>query len=248
MRSQGTRDPLKIYRLLLEYDGSCFHGWQLQPGRRTVQGELEKALKKLFHKAIHVVGASRTDAGVHAAGQVASFRTPRRFRGNLPSALNAHLPPDISVLSAGLAPAGFHAQKDARAKTYRYSFLNRSARPARQRAARGWVAAPLSMDRMRREARQLVHRRRFADMAGRGSRGRSTVCRLLRLRVKRRGPLVTVEVTGDRFLHRMVRRLVGRLVQAGRGGRLSQARTLESRGLELVKVHYGDVATVFDNA
>jgi tRNA pseudouridine38-40 synthase len=210
------------YRLRLEYDGTDFAGWQVQPGRRTVQGELETALRRLFRRRIKTVGASRTDAGVHAAGQTASFRVPGVFRGNLASGLNGALPKDMAVNEAETAPDGFHARRDATGKTYEYRFVNRAARPALHGRQCGWVSAPLVLAKMRGEARRL---------AGGPNR--------LRIAVGRREGELVVSVTGRRFSFRQVRRLVGRLVEAGLGRvHRNLPRTMEARGLCLKKVFY----------
>ncbi len=225
------------YRLTLEYSGSRFFGWQVQPGRRTVQEELEKALRALFQERVACVGASRTDAGVHAQGQVVSFRAAKPLRGDLAAALNAHLPPDVAVLSASPAKASFHARNQAKAKTYRYRLINRPARPALARYDAAWEPCPLNLSAMKREAAKLLKQRDFADLAGPASRNKPSRCRLFSLKIQKRGEEILFALTADRFLHRMARRIVGRLIEAG-GGRF--AKTAPPQGLCLVRVVYGD--------
>ncbi|MBI4395457.1 MAG: tRNA pseudouridine(38-40) synthase TruA [Elusimicrobia bacterium] len=228
-----------VYRLLIEYDGTRFFGWQIQPGRRTVQGEIEKALRPLFGRRVPIVGAARTDTGVHARGQVASFRAPRSFRGDLRAALNAHLPGDVAVLSAEKVPSSFHAQKEALAKTYRYQIINRPVRPALEAARAGWVARKLNVSRMRREAGKFLGRHDFSAFAGKASRGLSPYCRVTELHIRKNGESVVVEITADRFLHHMVRRIAGHFVQAGlKHENGPHPKTMEAQGLTLMSVTY----------
>ncbi|HRY28646.1 MAG TPA: tRNA pseudouridine synthase A [Elusimicrobiota bacterium] len=228
-----------VYKLVLEYDGTRFSGWQFQPGRRTVQGELEKALRVLFRKRVSAVGASRTDSGVHAMGQVASLRAPGLFHGRLAAALNAHLPSDVSVLSAERAPSSFHARRDAVEKTYVYRLLARAERPALMRTRAAWLARPLRSGLLRREAERIRRRRNFAAFAGRAGRDRSPLCRLSRLVARKRGDETIFEISGDRFLHRMVRRIVGQLIAAGLGKtRPDPRQTVPPHGLYLKSVRY----------
>lgn len=223
------------YRLTLEYHGGRFFGWQIQPGRRTVQEELEKALRTLFQERVTCVGASRTDAGVHAQGQGVSFRATKIFRGNLIAALNALLPPDMAVLSATQAKDSFHARNQAKAKTYRYRLINRPARPALSRYDAAWEPCPLNLAAMKREAEKILKQRDFADLAGPASRHKDSRCRLFSLKIQKRGDEILFDLTADRFLHRMARRIVGRLIEAG-GGRF--AKTAPAQGLCLVRVSY----------
>jgi tRNA pseudouridine38-40 synthase len=226
-----------FYGLVLEYDGTAFDGWQVQKGRRTVQGLLEGALRLLFKARVPTNAAGRTDAGVHAAGQAVTFPAPRRFEGDLRAALNAHLPEDVVVLAATEAPVGAHARNDAAAKTYRYTLLNRPVRPALDRTRLHWVARPLDVKAMKREAKRWVGRIDFAAFAGPASKGLPTICRVTALKVKRRKhDRVTIDITADRFLHHMVRRLAGRIVQAGWGERDPKPLTLPARGLSLLSV------------
>jgi tRNA pseudouridine38-40 synthase len=234
---------LTTYRLLLEYDGSRFSGWQVQKDRRTVQGELEAALARLFGRRVTTVGASRTDAGVHAEGQVASFLAPRPFRGDLAKALNYHLPDDVAVLRGERTKSAFHARNDAAGKTYRYLIVNRPVRPALGRDRSAWVGPPLDAARMRAAARRLVGRRDFSAFADHSTLDRtSPICRLTRLAVRRKGDEVSLEMTADRFLRNMARRLAGHLIGAGlsrgKAAKPPVARTAEAKGLTLVRVFY----------
>lgn len=246
-------------KLVLEYDGTDFHGWQTQqprlrptstgaesnvsapsappapPAPRTVQGELETALARLYDRAPAapaVTSASRTDAGVHAEGQVAAFTVPDGVDGptveKLPTALNALLPDDAAVLRAEEVPAEFHPRRDARGKRYRYQILNRRERSALLRRRTWRVSYPLDDEALRAAAARFVGRRDFAPFAAKlelkqeeyrraGREEFSTVREIFRCEVSRAGDLLTFEVEGDGFLYKMVRLMVGTLVEVGRG-------------------------------
>ncbi|MCY4075963.1 MAG: tRNA pseudouridine(38-40) synthase TruA [Acidobacteria bacterium] len=236
---------MRNLKLTLAYDGTEYVGWQRQAGGRSIQGALESALAEIEGAPVTVVGAGRTDAGVHALGQVASVRLAHGIEPRvLARALNAKLPADIRVLGAAAVGAGFHARYSARSKTYRYCVSNGGvAHPFAARYA--WhVAAPLQLDAMRAAGDQLLGRHDFAAFQSTGSQVRSTVRTLSSLTIERRpacGPegttggtgaaLLTVEVEGDGFLRHMVRAIVGTLVEVGRGRRAADDITpvLESK-------------------
>jgi len=216
-----TARPQRCARAVIEYDGTAFAGSQVQPNARTVQGELEEALNRLIGERTRVRLAGRTDAGVHATGQVASFCLARRARGAQPSwrelrrRLNAVLPPDLAVRSLGTAPAGFDPRRDARWRVYRYRIrMNGATRPLdRHRTLE--IDDRLDVDAMRAAAARMVGERDFASL-GSDAHGR-TVRHLAEVRVTRRGDLVEVRVTANAFLRRMVRSIVALLLAAGRG-------------------------------
>jgi tRNA pseudouridine38-40 synthase len=208
--------------LSIAYDGTDYAGWQLQPDAPTIQGAVEKALARVHGVAprrIAIVGAGRTDAGVHALDQVASYAPPtERSPATLRRALAALLPESIRVLRVARAPEGFHACRSATGKTYRYLIVNRElALPFEARGA--WhVRSPLDLLSMKEAARSLVGRHDFAAFATAGGQSATTVRHLRRLEIESRGGgLVRVEAEGDGFLYRMVRNVVGLLVQIGRG-------------------------------
>jgi tRNA pseudouridine38-40 synthase len=243
------------WRLVLEYDGTEFEGWQVQPGgRRTVQGTLEEAFGPLAEGAVRVYGAGRTDAGVHAEGQVANVRAATRLDpARLLRALNARLPGDVVVRLLEPAPAAFHARRDARSKLYRYRLWTGLVRsPLRERFA--WrVRAPLDLDALQSAAALLAGTHDFASFRAAGSAARTTVRTLTRAGWRGRvGEELCFEVEGPGFLRHMVRNLVGSLVEVGRGRRepgwiadLLAARdrtragpTAPAHGLTLVRVEY----------
>jgi tRNA pseudouridine38-40 synthase len=246
---------LTKFRLTLEYDGAGFAGWQVQPGAtRSVQGVFEAALARIAGHACRAVGASRTDAGVHAEGQVASVDLERRLDGErLRRALNGVLPPDLAVVAAAEAPAAFHARRSARSKLYRYRIWNGTS-PSPLRAARSHrVFTPLDLGAMRRAASQLLGRHDFRSFQAARSAPGPTERSLARVGVEgEAGGEVEIWVEGDAFLRHMVRILAGTLVEVGIGRRdagsipallaareRSRAgRTAPARGLCLVRVDY----------
>ncbi|MEK7475631.1 MAG: tRNA pseudouridine(38-40) synthase TruA [Candidatus Coatesbacteria bacterium] len=216
------------YRLTLEYDGTGFAGWQAQPGRRTVQGEVERACRETCGAAVPVGAAGRTDAGVHAAGQVAGValrwgRGPDRLR----EALNAHLPEDIAVTGCAAAPEGFDARRDAVSRAYRYAILLRGARSPLLRRCAWWVRGPLDAGAMRDAARLFEGRRDFSAFTTAQGRARGAVRDVARCRLTARGQLLLLDVEGRSFLHHMVRLIASAVVAAGQG-RLSATRIRRS--------------------
>jgi tRNA pseudouridine38-40 synthase len=253
--SRQRRAPARHFRLTLEYDGTDFDGWQVQAGRRTVQGELETALERVTGGICDALGAGRTDAGVHAEGQVASVRTSTRLGPDeLRRALNGVLPQDVAVVAAESVPEDFHARRDASGKLYRYAVWNGPSRSPLRRRSHWAIRDPLDLAAMRRAALGLVGTHDFAAFRGSGSAVKTTVRTLTRLDVRgEAGGEVLFEVEGTGFLRHMVRAIVGTLVEVGRGRRpagdvgavlASGARaragaTAPAQGLRLVRVDYG---------
>lgn len=207
-------------RAVIEYDGTAFAGSQYQPNHRTVQGELEEALNRLTGERVRVRLAGRTDAGVHASGQVIAFCLPASAPAaadwrELRRRLNASLPPDLAIRSLRAAPAGFDPRRDATARVYRYRILSGGVRRPLERHRTLEIDDPLDVAAMAEAARHLLGERDFAAM-GSDARGR-TVRRLTEISVRRRGQLVEVRVTANAFLRRMVRSIVAVLLQVGRG-------------------------------
>lgn len=205
------------YKLLLQYDGKAFHGWQLQLGLRTVQGVLEEALAGLYGGRIRAHGAGRTDAGVHARGQVAHFHAPRRHTPlTLRRALNASLPDDVWVADARRVSPRFHARFDATARTYRYFLGTEELAHSPFHRRYCWaLGEPLDGEGLRRAAEALPGAHDFAAFARRGPG--SPVCRVARAAWEPDPLGWRFEITADRFLRGMVRALVGACVGAARG-------------------------------
>lgn len=249
---------MPTFCFVLEYDGTDFAGWQAQaPGARTVQGVFEEALLRVTGLAVRVVAAGRTDAGVHAEGQVASVPLATRLdAATLARALNAVLPPDLAVRSAREVPAGYNAQRDARRKLYRYRVWNGPLRSPLRERTHAWVRAPLDLGAMRQAAAALTGRHDFASFESRrrerdGGDASGTERTLFRVEIDGEpGGEVRFEFEGDGFLRYMVRCLVGTLLEVGRGerpeadlGRVLLARdrraagpTAPARGLVLVRI------------
>jgi len=202
-------------RARVEYDGTDFAGFQVNPGMRTVQGVLEDALGRLGNgSATRVDGAGRTDAGVHATGQVIAFSYDGRLGiAELGRALDALLPSDVAVRDVRQAPAGFHPRYAARYREYRYTVWNGPRSPLRERTALG-VRVPLDTAAMERAGSVFIGRHDFSAF---GATDRSPVRTVQMVRVRREGRLVTIDVRADSFLRGMVRRMVAGLLEVGHG-------------------------------
>ncbi|MGQ0608560.1 MAG: tRNA pseudouridine(38-40) synthase TruA [Chloroflexota bacterium] len=215
-----TADAQQCARAVIGYDGTAFSGSQVQPHARTVQGELEKALNRLIGERPRVRLAGRTDAGVHATGQVAAFCYARRLRreGGLPALrrrLNAALPPDLTVRSLRAASPSFDPRREARWRVYRYRILANGVRRPLERHRTLEIDEALDVAAMQAAAARMLGERDFAAL-GADARDR-TVRHLAELRVTRRGDLVEIRVTANAFLRRMVRSIAALLIEVGRG-------------------------------
>ncbi len=257
-----TRPPKggSRYRMTIAYDGTGFSGWQVQPGKTTVQGELEQALQQLADSMVHVHSCGRTDSGVHARGQVAHFDLPRPWEPRrLLRALNARLPDSIRVMELRRTRPDFHARYDARGKEYRYSIWNAPVACPLHRRQTVHIWKPLDVSAMRQAAALLVGRHDFASFsANPGREIDGTVRTLWRLAVRKQGPLITIAALGDGFLYKMVRSLAGHLIRVGAGAvpaeetrtllaarqRTARVETALPHGLCLWKIHYGTAPKV----
>ena len=245
--------PPRTLRLTLAYDGAPFHGWQVQPDAPTVQGHLLAAARPLFGDDVHLVGASRTDAGVHALRQTASLSGRTTLAAtSVVGALNAALPPEIRVLDATDTDPGFDARRQAAGKRYLY-LLDTGAVPSPLLRRRAWhVGSPLDAVVMRVALRFLRGRHDFGAFCAAAGRDATPECRVRALHVRVRRGRVAILVSADRFLHHMVRVIVGSAVEVGRGARppgwladvlASRDRTragptAPAHGLTLVRVLY----------
>ena len=240
-------------KVVLEYDGTGFAGWQQQAKGRTVEAELKRALREVTGQAITVYGAGRTDAGAHAEGQVANFRTDGRIPPiRLMAALNARLPDDVAVLSAEEVPDDFHARHSARWRRYRYRYLDRPARPAMERNRCWHVRGRLDVDAMSRAAKALVGKHDWTSFCSASEPADARVREMRFAGVRRHGDFVELELVAEGFLRGLARGIAGALAEVGLGRRPPEwvgkvlrardrrqaARTAPAGGLTLMEVIY----------
>ncbi len=244
---------MPLYRVTLSYDGTLYLGWQLQPQGETIANQLQAALETMNGEPVTVVGAGRTDAGVHAHGQVAHFQLETNIPpSGLLKGMNSILPADIRVLEAELAPEDFHARYSARSKVYQY-FIDPSlvASPFRTRYT---LHHPYSLDRdaMSRAAEAFLGRRGFEAFRASSCEAKSAVRECTTSRFFEDGTELVYEIAANGFLHHMVRNIMGTLLEVGRGklspedmDGLFEARdrsrsgpTAPARGLHLIRVSY----------
>jgi tRNA pseudouridine38-40 synthase len=245
----------KNIKLILEYDGTNYHGWQSQAGSgaTTIQETLEQAITTLANEDAKTFSSGRTDAGVHAFGHVANFRT----RSSIPSeawapALNHLLPKDIRVLSSSEAAEDFHARFSALGKIYKYRILNRREPTALYRNYAWHVNARLNLKKMRLTAASLVGRHDFSAFRGAGCSAKTPVRTIKSAAIKKNGDFIEIIVEADAFLQYMMRNIAGTLVETGLGrfsvkdverilsscDRTKAGRTAPPQGLYLIKVFY----------
>jgi tRNA pseudouridine38-40 synthase len=207
------------YRLIIEYDGAAYSGWQRQDNGPSIQGALEEAATALDEAPVLVIGAGRTDAGVHATGQVAHLDLVKTIRAEkVRDAINAHLRPHaIAVLDAFDAPPEFHARFDATARSYLYRIINRRADLALERNRAWRLAAPLDAALMHEAAQALVGRHDFTTFRDANCQADTPVKTLREISVERHDDEIQVRTSARSFLHRQVRSMVGSLVEVGRG-------------------------------
>lgn len=209
----------KNFKLIIEYDGSAYHGWQRQKTDATIQSEIETAIRSLTGKSISLLGSGRTDAGVHARGQVANFHCETLLSPQtLQRGLNALLPADIVILDCHEVPGRFHARYDATSKTYRYTILNRKIPSAIGRQYAWHIQCPLNVDAMREALRHIAGIHDFKSFEGAGSpRSHTTRHVFFAEWTGLPGDELHLFLTANGFLKHMVRNIVGTLVEVGRG-------------------------------
>ena len=240
-------------KVVLEYDGSGFVGWQQQAHGRTVEAELKRALQRVTGQELKVYAAGRTDAGAHAEGQVVSFQTDGRISPHrLVAALNAKLPADVAVLSGEEVADGFHARYSARWRRYRYRYLDRPSRPALERGRCWHVRGALDVDAMSAAAKALVGKHDWTSYCSASEPVDARVREMRSVRVVRRGDIVELELVAEGFLRGLARSIAGALAEVGRGrrppewvGEVLEARdrrkapkTAPAGGLTLMEVIY----------
>ncbi len=247
---------MRNLKLTICYEGSDFSGWQVQPNQRTIQAEIERALLEIEEKPVRIQGSGRTDAGVHALGQVASFKLENRIPlKNLQKALNRRLPPAIRILDVVEVGPEFHARHSAVAKTYEYRWRRDEVCPPFERRFVWHHPYPLDEAAMIRAAPLFEGEHDFRSMAtNNGADLLSTVRTIYSSRLERLGPLLIYRVRGSGFLYNMVRNVAGTLLEVGRGNiaadsipaileardRSAAGPTAPAVGLFLVSVEYPD--------
>ncbi len=206
-----------MFKMIIEYDGTAFSGWQVQNGVPTVQGAIEKVLLRLTRKKLRVAASGRTDAGVHALGQVAAFTVNTSLSvQQLFSALNSLLPADIVIRALEVVPDSFHPRYDAISKIYRYRILNRSLPDAIGRHYAWHLRRPLDTEAMQRAADHLVGLHDFTSFEGAGSPRKSSVRQVMKAALSRKkSGFLVFDIEANGFLRFMVRNIVGTLVEVG---------------------------------
>lgn len=244
---------MKNIKLIIEYDGTNYYGWQKQNDKVTIQGTLEEAVRNLTKEENEVIGCSRTDSGVHARGFVASFKTestvpPHKFR----EAINYRLPDDIVVLSSEEVSEDFHPRYLAKGKTYEYTIYNNLVPTALNRAFSYHYKYPLDIESMKEACNFFKGTHDFKAFRSEGSSVKTTVRTIYDLNIKTEGDFIKISVSGDGFLYNMVRIIVGTLINVGRGkiaphdiekiiagkDRKEAGDCVPAKGLKLVEVYY----------
>ena len=224
---------MRNIRLLIEYDGTNYRGWQVQPKGQTVQGMIEEKLTVITGETIHLIGSGRTDAGAHAFGQVAHFKTKSHLsRSSIQRALNSLLPPDIVIRRADEVEDDFHARKKSISKIYQYRILNQNLRSVFHRMYAWYIPQKLDFKEMKEATRWLTGEHDFSSFRSVGSPTRTAVRKVVRTEWKRsRDGLIRFEIEANGFLKQMVRAIVGTLVEVGKGKISSEEfrRILESQ-------------------
>jgi tRNA pseudouridine38-40 synthase len=224
---------MRTIKLTIEYDGTQYLGWQIQPKGVTIQGLIEEKLARLTREPVHLVGSGRTDAGVHALRQVAHFKTKSQLDvQTIQRALNSLLPSDIVIQKVEEVDEGFHARRSSKSKVYEYRVLNRHLRSVFHRGTAWHIPQKLNIREMKKATRSLIGERDFSSFQSVGSPKRTAVRKVTRAEWKRgRDDLLRFEIEADGFLKQMVRAIVGTLIEVGKGKIASEdfQRILDSR-------------------
>jgi len=251
-------------KLTIAYDGTRYAGWQIQKNAGTIQGEIEKALKKILKKKVHLIAAGRTDSGVHARAQIANFTLSAALADNsavsanaadrVLTAFNSNLPKDIRIIKIEEAPFKFHSRFSAKGKIYRYTILNsKTDDPFLQRYYHK-VPYRLKFNLMKKEAKVLEGKRDFKSFQAKSALSpvKDTVRKMKKISLTKKDKFIYITLEADGFLHNMVRNIVGTLIEIGRGHfsegsmkgilmakeRKKAGPTAPAKGLSLIKVKY----------
>jgi tRNA pseudouridine38-40 synthase len=210
--------PVRNIKITVQYDGSRYSGWQIQPGKKTIQGELTEAVSNLVGTRVQVHGASRTDAGVSALGQIGLFEIESPIpTENFPRVINGKLPKDIVVTSAEEVPKGFDLISGPTSKLYRYTIYTGKHRPVMKLNQCWHIPKKLDVDTMDKAAQLLVGKKDFKSFASAADRRKDSVRTIFRCNVTSEDKWIYTDVEGDSFLYNMVRNIVGTLVDVGKG-------------------------------
>lgn len=245
---------MRSVKILIAFQGTHYAGWQSQRNGKTIQEIFEARLTKIFKEKTNIYGSSRTDAGVHAKGFVAHFKTESRLSDSkIKDAINFYLPNDIVVLSARTMPNAFHARFSAKAKTYQYEIWNQRTRPAYDKAAHVlWIPKKLNIRAMKEAAIFFAGKHDFNAFRDSVPEPKKTIRTIKRLTISQQGPSIRIKITADGFLKHMVRIIAGTLIEVGRKKMLPAAipailksktrplagPTAKPQALTLLKVHY----------
>lgn len=244
---------MKRVKLVVAYDGTNYHGWQVQDNGITIEEVLNRTISELVQEDIKVIGASRTDAGVHACGNVAVFDTESRIPGDKFSfALNQRLPEDIRIQESCEVDADFHPRYADTVKTYEYNILNRRFELPTKRLYAAFCYYPMDIERMNQAAAYLVGEHDFKSFCSAGAQVQTTVRTIYAVNVKKADDMVHIRITGNGFLYNMVRIIAGTLMQVGTGlmepeqvkeilearDRSKAGPTAVAKGLTLVEIRY----------
>lgn len=209
---------MRNVKLTIEYDGTNYCGWQKQNNEKTIQEEIEKAIYKAVGEVVEVIGSSRTDAGVHARGMVANFKTNATIPfDKFKYAINDKLPDDIAIIESEEVSEDFHARYDSKGKTYCYSIINRQQKPAIERNYVYHFKWDLDIEKMREACKYFIGKHDFKAFRSLGSSVKTTERTIKELYIESEGEKINIFITADGFLYNMVRIIVGTLLKVGRG-------------------------------
>ena len=244
---------MRNIKLTIEYDGKCYNGWQKQPDKLNIQGEIEKAIYNITKEKVELIGSGRTDAGVHALGQVANFKTNSKIEiDKVPLAINSQLKNSIIIKNAEEVDERFHSRYNAKHKTYRYTINNSKTGTALYRNLQYCFPIKLDVSKMQKAAKYFEGEHDFKAFKSSGTSSKNSVRTIYKAVVKQEGDTITIELTGNGFLYNMVRIISGTLLDVGLGkiapdeipniidskDRQRAGKTLPAHGLCLVEVEY----------